>query len=77
MFDNGLNRDTVYYMGLSDDGWQTTERVCERINHEGFAITLTQTESLLFSLAAKGKVEQDFITMSAGKQCNIWKKNKS
>jgi hypothetical protein len=76
MFDNGLNRDTVYYMGLSDDGWQTTERVCVRINQEGLAITLTQTESLLFSLVGKGKVDQDFITLAAGEQYNIWKKKR-
>ncbi len=77
MFDNGLNRDTVYYMGLSDAGWQTTERVCVRINQAGYAINLTQTEALLFSLAGRGKVEQDFITLAAGEQYNIWKKKKS
>lgn len=69
-----MNRDTVYYVGLSDLGWQTAERVCIRINQEGYAITQTQTEALLFSLAGKGKVEQDFITFTDGKQCNIWKK---
>lgn len=74
MFDNALNRDTVFYMGLNDDGWQTTERVCVRINQAGYAITMPQTESLLFSLAGTGKVKQDFITLAAGDQYNIWKK---
>ena len=77
MFDNGLNRDTVYYMGLRANGWQTTERVCICINQAGYAISLTQTESLLFSLKEKGKVEQDFITLAAGDQYNIWKKKES
>lgn len=74
MFDNGLNRDTVYYTGLSDNGWQTTERVCICINQAGYAITMQQTESLLFSLEGKGKVENSFITLADGKQYNIWKR---
>lgn len=74
MFDNGLNRDTVYYMGLNDNGWQTTERVCVRLNEAGYAISIVQTEGLLFSPMGKGKVENDFITLTDGKQCNIWKK---
>lgn len=74
MFDNGLNRDTVYYIGLRDLGWQTTAVVCHAINTQGLAITMTQTEALLFSLQAKGRVENDFITLDDGTQCNIWKK---
>lgn len=74
MFDNGMNRDTVYYVGLADGGWQTTERVCERINQAGYAITLPQTEELLVSLEAKGKIENDFVILLGGKQRNTWKK---
>lgn len=74
MFDNALNRDTVLYIGMKEHGWQTTEYVCTHINQEGYAITMQSTEALLFSLAAKGKVENDFVTLGDGTQCNIWKR---
>jgi hypothetical protein len=76
MFDNGLNRDTVYYEGLTGEGWATTEHVCLCVNRAGFAITLRQTETLLSSLAAKGKVEKDSVTLASGHQHDIWRKKK-
>lgn len=74
MSDNGLNRDTVYYVGLKDNGWQTTQVVCSAINKEGYAITLSQTEALLFSLQAKGEVENDYVRLPDSPALNIWKK---
>lgn len=73
MFNNALNRDTVLYIGMNTDGWQTTGFVCLQINHNGYAITFQQTETLLYSLALKGKVENDFITLDDKTQKNIWK----
>lgn len=74
MFNNGLNQDTVLLIGLSGGGWLTTERVCFAINQAGYAITIQQTEALLFALASKGKITNDFITLAAGEQYNIWKR---
>lgn len=56
MFDNPLNQDTVYYLGLSDN-WQTMQEVCENVNAEGFVLTIAQTMRLLQSLSKAGRVE--------------------
>ena len=72
MFDNALNRDTVYYIGLLNDVWQTTEVVCERLNREGFALTIEQTETLLSSLAKMGKIIQAEIMVRHEEIWHIW-----
>lgn len=75
MIDNGLNRDTVYYFGLTDDGWATTNRVCFLINQAGYAITVGQTQMLLASLADKGKIQRDTVVYAKDIQVDVWRKN--
>lgn len=56
MFNNGLNRDTVYYVGLDDKEWLSASEICDAVNNAGYALTDKQTKTLLNALVREGKV---------------------
>lgn len=74
MFDNALNRDTVFYFGLNDAGWQSTKHICNKMNANGFAITIDQTTTLLNTMTREGRVVFSYCGSDDGSYIEIWRK---
>lgn len=75
MFDNGINQDTVLYVGFAGScHWFTCSAVSELVNESGYALTNGQCSRLLESLLKRGKVEKAQVYLSDGSFEFIWKR---
>lgn len=74
MFINGLNMDTIFYLGMLDHTWQCTAHVCEVVNDAGYAIGLREIDALLFALADAGRIEVDTVILANDVQLNMWRR---